>query len=47
MIRSLSIALLVCLGLDCQASVYYSVNFDRKTEAAMASTYALGSPRRL
>ena len=41
MIRSLSIALLVCLGLDCQASVYYSVNFDRKTEAAMASTYAL------
>lgn len=41
MIRSLSIALLVCLSLDCQASVYYSVNFDRKTEAAMASTYAL------
>ena len=41
MIRSLSIALLVFLGLDCQASVYYSVNFDRKTEAAMASTYAL------
>lgn len=41
MIRSLSIALLVCLGLDCQASVYYSVNFDRKTEVAMASTYAL------
>lgn len=41
MIRSLSIALLVCLGLDCQASVYYSVNFDRKTEAAMVSTYAL------
>ena len=41
MIRRLFIVLFATLGIDCQASVYYSVNFDRKTEAAMASTYAL------
>ena len=41
MIRKLFIVILVCLGMECQANTFYSVNFDRKTEAAMASTYAL------
>ena len=41
MARRLFIVLLVALGIDCQAATFYSVNFDRKTEAAMASTYAL------
>ena len=41
MIRRLFIVLFATLGIDCQAGTFYSVNFDRKTEAAMASTYAL------
>ncbi len=41
MVRILFIVLLVALGVDSHAATYYSVNFDRKTEAAMASTYAL------
>ena len=41
MLRKLFIVILVCIGIDCNASIYYSVNFDRKTEAAMASAYAL------
>lgn len=41
MLRKLFIVLLVIMAIPCHASVWYSTNFDRKTEAAMASAYAL------
>jgi len=41
MIRRLFIVLFATLGVECQAGTFYSVNFDRKTEAAMASAYGL------
>lgn len=41
MLRKLFIVLLVFMAIPCHASVWYSTNFDRKTEAAMASAYAL------
>ena len=41
MLRKLFIVILVIMAIPCHASVWYSTNFDRKTEAAMASAYAL------
>lgn len=41
MLRKLFIVILACVGFTCHANTWYSVNFDRKTEAAMASAYAL------
>ncbi len=41
MIRRLLIVFFASLGISSHAITWYSTNFDRKTEAAMASTYAL------
>lgn len=41
MLRKLFLVLLVFMAIPCHAGVWYSTNFDRKTEAAMASAYAL------